>query len=269
MWRRFIELFDWVARVHFAGTAGWAVAGWAVTFFATSANGWDVSAVWLASLFAGACCAIIFMAFRAASFAVIPKQPDGTHPEKFTGFSVANGRLIQRPAKPAGDPFPRAFNVPRIWFQNPDLSSKGLIYINIDVFNGNNEEIVLKKITGAISLKFKGAPAATPIERGRLITPCFSSPRQNQFGALQAFYLILEQEVPQKLADEFLNWVDNTSYIFDFENLNIIVKGVDSRKETRLLLWDQAELPKNFWGRTANRIALMRPDRPLNMPTGQ
>jgi hypothetical protein len=250
------------------------IGGLLMTIFGATNMGWSPQGVVLAALVAAACIALIVIAIRLILGGVRPKEGQGAskdNPDKFTGFSVVNGRLIQPPTKPASDPFSKAFNVSRIWFQNPDLSSKGLIYINIDVFNGNNEEIFLKGITGTVSLKFKGPPArtSTPIERGKLITPCFSSPRQNHFGALQAFYLILEQQVPQKLADEFLNWVDNTSYIFDFENLNIVAQGVDSKKEVRLLLWDQAELPKNFWGRTALRVAIIRPDRPLNMPTGQ
>jgi hypothetical protein len=68
MWRRFIELFDWAARVHFAGTAVSAGAGWAVTFFGLSAIGWDPGTIWLGSLVAGACCALIFIAFRAHQF---------------------------------------------------------------------------------------------------------------------------------------------------------------------------------------------------------
>jgi hypothetical protein len=63
-WRRFIEFVDWTARAHFVGTMLWGGGGWAVTFFATSANGWDVSSVWISSLIAGACCAFIFIAFK-------------------------------------------------------------------------------------------------------------------------------------------------------------------------------------------------------------
>lgn len=255
------------------------IGGVLMTIFGATNMGWSPQGVVLAALVAAACVALIVIALRLVLDSLerrpepspqsLKEQPSNL--ETFTGFTVVDGRLIQPPAKPVADPFSKALNVSRIWFQNTDLSSKGLIYINIDVFNGNNEEIFLKGITGAIFLKFKSPPTTTsrPIERGKLITPCFSSPRQNQFGALQAFYLILEQQVSQKLADEFLNWVDNTSYVFDFENLNIMVQGVDSKKEARLLLWDQAELPKHGWGRTANRIAVIRPDRPLNMPVSQ
>jgi hypothetical protein len=66
--RRIVELIDWAARIHFIGTVACAGAGWVVTFFAASAGGWDPVAVWLASLAAGAFCAIIFIAFIANRF---------------------------------------------------------------------------------------------------------------------------------------------------------------------------------------------------------
>lgn len=68
MWQRFIEFIDWAARVHFVGVVLWAFGGWAVTFFTTSVNGWDASAIWIASVVAGACCAFIFIAFKLHRF---------------------------------------------------------------------------------------------------------------------------------------------------------------------------------------------------------
>jgi hypothetical protein len=61
---RLISLIDWAARVHFVGTVLWAAGIWALTFFSTSAQGWDASSVWLASLLAGAAAAIIYIAFQ-------------------------------------------------------------------------------------------------------------------------------------------------------------------------------------------------------------
>lgn len=62
--RRIVEFVDWAARLHFIGTLAWTFGGWAVTFFGLSAIGWDPGAVWLGSLVAGACCALIFIAVR-------------------------------------------------------------------------------------------------------------------------------------------------------------------------------------------------------------
>jgi hypothetical protein len=74
MWQRVIGLLDWMARVHFVGTMLWGVGGWAVTFFSTAASGWDASSVWIASIFVGACCAIIYIAFKLNRFA--PQPPE-------------------------------------------------------------------------------------------------------------------------------------------------------------------------------------------------
>jgi hypothetical protein len=69
--RRILEFVDWAARVHFVGTMALAGGGWAVTFFATSAYGWDAAAVWVASVVAGACCALMFIAFKVNRFSVV------------------------------------------------------------------------------------------------------------------------------------------------------------------------------------------------------
>jgi hypothetical protein len=74
--RRFVDFIDWAARLHFIGTAVWAGGGWVVTFFAASAGGWDPVAVWLASLSAGACCALMFIAFKVHKYPAFP-QPQG------------------------------------------------------------------------------------------------------------------------------------------------------------------------------------------------
>jgi hypothetical protein len=280
LWRRWadynslvalLDLLDWKTTLI-------AIGGGVVTVFAfATRTDWSWQIVLLYALVATACIAIISVAIRSFWLAISKRGVEGTTAALpstetspgFAGFSFINGRFIQPSSGPVSDPFPRAFNVPGIWFQNNELRTKSVIHINIDIFNGNNEEILVKGIEGEVSLRFKASPLATPVERGRLITPTFPSVSQLQFGALKQFYLILEQPVSQRLAEEFLNWADNTIYVFDFENLNIVLHGVDSKKEARVPLWDQAELPKNFWGRMAMRGAIIRPDRPLNMPSGQ
>jgi hypothetical protein len=64
-------MVDWIARLYFLGTMASAGIGWAVTFFATSAQGWDAAAVWVASVIVGAGCAIIFIALKASKASVL------------------------------------------------------------------------------------------------------------------------------------------------------------------------------------------------------
>jgi hypothetical protein len=97
MSRRIIEFIDWVARVHFVGTMVWGGGGWAVTFFATSANGWDVSLVWISSVFAGACCALIFIAFKLRRFESLGKQSKGE------GTSQPAADISDHPQEPQPD----------------------------------------------------------------------------------------------------------------------------------------------------------------------
>ena len=40
--------------------------GWLVTLVVTFANGWDASSMWIASVVSGACCALVFIAFKIA-----------------------------------------------------------------------------------------------------------------------------------------------------------------------------------------------------------
>jgi hypothetical protein len=91
--RRFIEFVDWAARFHFIGTMAWAGGSWAVTFFAASANGWDPVSVWMASLGAGGCGALIFIAFKARRYpvATIPHPPSDQplKPNSATSPSIA------------------------------------------------------------------------------------------------------------------------------------------------------------------------------------
>jgi hypothetical protein len=271
MWRRFIELFDWAARVHFAGTAVWAGAGWAVTFFATSASGWDASLVWLASLFAGACCAIIFMAFKAASspVAVVPRQLDETVPilegQQAPKDEPENQIVDSQPAA-----WPHGFNVPRIWFQIPDLESKGLIHINVDVFNGTGERIFLRSIDGRIQVNQRSPATAPEVPLTKLITPTFFSARQNHFDAYQPFSFILEQELPQQLVEKLLNWDSGVNYVFDFDKLNIWAQSTrDPEKVARLPLWEAAVLVKTASGISASYMARLWGDRPWRIPQSQ
>jgi hypothetical protein len=85
---RIVSLLDWAARVHFVGTVLWGTGGWAVTFFGTSASGWDAATVWLSSLFAGACCAFIFVAVKAGRHA---SEPNGG--SRLIERSTSNDRI--------------------------------------------------------------------------------------------------------------------------------------------------------------------------------
>ena len=71
--RRFIELFDWPADRHFAGTMVCGGVGWLVALVVTFANGWDASSMWIASVVSGACCALGFIPFKNC---INSKSPD-------------------------------------------------------------------------------------------------------------------------------------------------------------------------------------------------
>ncbi len=66
--RRLVEFIDWAARIHFVGWIAWAGGGWFVTFLAASAYGWDPVSVWVGSVVVGACCAMIFIAFKVHKY---------------------------------------------------------------------------------------------------------------------------------------------------------------------------------------------------------
>ena len=51
---------------HFAGTMVCGGVGWLVALVVTFANGWDASSMWIASVVSGACCALVFIAFKIA-----------------------------------------------------------------------------------------------------------------------------------------------------------------------------------------------------------
>jgi hypothetical protein len=69
MWAKFVKGMEWIGHASTAWqVAGWfglttaGIAGWAVTFFGSAAEGYSVTAVWLSSLAAGALVAAIYAA---------------------------------------------------------------------------------------------------------------------------------------------------------------------------------------------------------------
>ena len=64
--RCFTELLDWPADRHLVGTMVCGGVGWLVALVVTFANGWDASSMWIASVVSGACCALVFIAFKIA-----------------------------------------------------------------------------------------------------------------------------------------------------------------------------------------------------------
>jgi hypothetical protein len=55
-----------VCQSAFAGTMVCGGVGWLVTLVVAFANGWDASSMWIASVVSGACCALVFIAFKIA-----------------------------------------------------------------------------------------------------------------------------------------------------------------------------------------------------------
>ena len=64
--RRFSEILDLPANRYFASTMVCGGVGWLVALVVTFANGWDASSMWIASVVSGACCALVFIAFKIA-----------------------------------------------------------------------------------------------------------------------------------------------------------------------------------------------------------
>jgi hypothetical protein len=69
IWSKFTKILEWIGHGQTLGqiwgwlglpTIGVGAAGWAVTFFASAADGWSVTGVWLASLAAGLMSAAIY-----------------------------------------------------------------------------------------------------------------------------------------------------------------------------------------------------------------
>jgi len=69
MWGKFVKVLEWIGHGSTATqVAGWfglpvaGIAGWAMTFFGSAAEGWSVTGVWLASLAGGLMAAAIYAA---------------------------------------------------------------------------------------------------------------------------------------------------------------------------------------------------------------
>jgi hypothetical protein len=161
--------------------------------------------------------------------------------------------------KPA---FALAINVHKIWIQMPRLAD-GVIHINIDVFNGNGEDIYLKGINGQISVSMDKT-GNSERKLGNLVTPSFSGTRRTHIPAHDEFSFTLAQEVPRKFAESLSNWDEKTKYEFDFGELNIIVQSTgDPEKSARLPLWDAAAMTRTNGRIVTTKLIKMRPGSQL------
>jgi hypothetical protein len=183
-------------------------------------------------------------------------------PETIPAHTAAMPSETQSPAE-INAQFSAAIDVSKMWLQMPDIAV-GIIHINIEFFNGNNEDIYLKGINGNIVVtRLKPNDKATQL--GKLpITPKLYETRRNHIPARDRFSIIIAQEVPKKFADELSNWDEAIKYVFNFESLDIIVESTcDPIKSRRLPLWDAAEIQKKNGVITAYEQIIMRPGKPL------
>jgi TIR domain len=158
--------------------------------------------------------------------------------------------------------FGRALNVRNMWVQMPDLKNSR-IHINIDLFNGNVEDIYLQGINGRISV-IRSEKPGSKTNVGNLITPSFFEMKRNHIPAHDEFSFTLTQELPEKLAEALSNWDENVEYVLDFENLNIIVQSTtNSEKLARLPLWDASVLSKHSGKISTCRQVKLGPGRQM------
>jgi hypothetical protein len=175
------------------------------------------------------------------------------------GQDVAADRFVQNP----NEYFALSLNVSKIWIQMPRLK-ESLIHINIDVFNGNADDIYLKGINGYISLTRMNRSGSAAKRLGNLITPSFYETRRNHIPAHDEFSFTITQEVPKTFAEALSNWNEDAKYEFDFEGLNVVVQSTgDPEKSARLPLWDAAELVRNDGRIVTSKVIKMRPRQSL------
>ena len=135
-----------------------------------------------------------------------------------------------------------------------------IIYINIDLFNGTQDDLYLRQIDGHIAVSKKDK-SENEKKLGNLILPRFAEHRINQIPAFGNFSFILAQEIPSRL-----NGLNDGKYIFDFEKLNIMVQSsLDENKVARLPLWDAVELERKEQQIITSRIEYLRADKPMRM----
>ena len=180
------------------------------------------------------------------------------------GVTQAHSAMPENPnpeKPPAGIyDFALALNVQKIWVQMNHLKDL-VIHINIDIFNGNGEDIYLKGINGHILLSCRDQNSSD-IKRGKLTTPSFSETRRNHIPAHDEYSFTLTQSVPKKLAEDLSNWGDETVYVLDFEALNIIVQSTNNPdRAARLPLWNGGALKQHNGGITTTKITQLRPGR--------
>jgi hypothetical protein len=157
------------------------------------------------------------------------------------------------PKEPDIEVFLASLYVPDIEFQWPDLESKGVLYITVK--GRSTEDVSLRTIEGNISVKRSHtAVNLTETELGSLSTPRFYKMRQMHFDASREFFFTLEQEIPERLAKEMLNWRDGINYIFNFQKLHVFIQSsADPKKVAPLPLWDFASTRKQGGGILATR----------------
>jgi hypothetical protein len=100
-------------------------------------------------------------------------------------------------------------------------------------------------VDGNISVKFKGCQTDRQVDLIKsLPKPYFYNVTQNCFDPGE-FIFILEQRLPEELVKQLTNWPDKAIFIFDFDELNIMVQSAkESQTSARLPLWNLAEVAK-------------------------
>ena len=152
--------------------------------------------------------------------------------------SIANNAVV---SAAVGVNFPDGISVHRISFYIPELDSKSVLHLYVELFNGTGEDLALSKIDGHIELSQEIAANGVK-KRGIMALPTFYEHSQNNVPKNQNFSFKLSQEVHSKFAE---SW-SLGSYVLDFSNLNILVHPIaDSTNIARLPLWGAAVIVRD------------------------
>ena len=92
---------------------------------------------------------------------------------------------------------------------------------NIHGFNGSGEGIFIKYLEGQIWIELRDDRSAA-VQRRSLPRPKLVELNNPTIGAYAPFAIILEQELPKRLAEEWVHAEDGAQYSFNFDDLYIV-----------------------------------------------
>jgi hypothetical protein len=167
------------------------------------------------------------------------KNPTETEQKEFSRTQAKELLLLTEKEQPQGN-FPDGINVHHISFYIPELDSKSILHLYVELFNGTGEDLTLSKIDGHIELVQE--TAGEHRKRGPMARPSFYDHSQNNVLKNHNFSFKISQEVHSKFAE---SWPLG-NYVLDFRTLNIMVHPIgDPTRTARLPLWDAAVIARD------------------------